>query len=205
MTYVTNYTLTTVRKLIFSAGHKINRHSCRNVYPPMIQVRIPTDWYLPTNMGINANTPKNNSNGELWFSMSSFQLDNTGALTFPHLNYYYSCIQYLIQIIPVNLLYSIYLQFICSRVIEQIFGAHSFQFCVNRRIGNTKNREVQFLHKYIITTRHMNFRIELIKFIYTLWRKCLWIFDEIIENIDGFRRNHRRKPQWMVLILLILS
>lgn len=66
MTYGINYTLTTVRKLIFSAGHKINRHSVRNIYPPMIQVRIPIEWVIPMNMGMNANTPKNNS---MWGNM----------------------------------------------------------------------------------------------------------------------------------------
>lgn len=155
MTYDTNYSLTTVRKLIFSAGHKTNRHSDRNIYPPIIQVKIPIDWVLPMNIGMNVNTPKKNSMRGTRKCWSAHISPSEWFVTVSHTDYS-------------NKFAVLHFQFIWLGPIKQIFGAHSIQFCVNRRIGNTKNRDVQFLHKYIIATR-----VESVEFVCTLHRICL--------------------------------
>lgn len=85
MTYGTNYTLTTVWKLIFSAGHKINRHNGRNIYPPMVRVKIPNDERSTTDVYLNEckHTQRQFNVGKYDFPWIHFKLTKLERSHFP--------------------------------------------------------------------------------------------------------------------------
>lgn len=174
MTYGTNYTLTTVRKLIFSAGHKINRHSGRNIYPTMIQSKYQMTEYYRCICEWMQTHPKNNS---MWGNMIFREFISTWLYWSAHIS-------------PSESFDRLF-QKIWS--IPSIFG--SFVWAQwNRYLVRNLFSSVLTVVSAIPRITRCNFFIKIFykneSYELSCWIYWICLFNEIIQNTEGFNRKY---------------